>query len=202
MKIIPFYASGWEANSYLIINAQTAVLIDAGTPSKNILEALKKENAELKYILLTHGHFDHTISADALRDATNALLAIHENDAEMLEDAHKNALYTFMGRNDTLKPADILLTDNHKTELEDETVTVIHTPGHSRGSVCYLIGNALFTGDTLFDGGYGRCDLYGGNFEQLCASLSSLKTLDRSVTIYPGHGTSTTLNKALNYLNF
>lgn len=202
MKTIPFYGHGWEANSYLIIDNNEAALIDAGVPSKIVTEALEEENAKLKYILLTHGHFDHTVSVDALRESTGAKLAVHGEDEEMLSDAEKSALALFFGRYDKIKPCDISLKGGDKIELGSTEITVMHTPGHSKGSVCFLVGDSLFTGDTLFDGGYGRYDLHGGDFNKLCASLSSLKSLDRKLEIHPGHGGSAKLGDALDCLNF
>ena len=202
MKIIPFYAHGWESNSYLVISEGQAALIDAGAPVKVVTEAIEAQGAVLKYILLTHGHFDHTITADTLRKFSEVKLAVHENDAEMLGDAQKSALAMFFGRNDTVKPCEISLNDGDVIELGAEKISVIHTPGHSKGSVCYLVGSSLFTGDTLFDGGYGRYDLYGGDFHALCDSLSKLKSLDRELDIYPGHGNTEKLGTAINCLNF
>ena len=202
MKIINFYSSGWEANSYLLVSGNEAVLIDTGVPVKKLLDALENEGAKLKYILLTHGHFDHTITADKLRDATGARLAIHEDDDEMLSDAEKSALALFFGRYDTVRPSDLTIKDGDRLGFGADELTIIHTPGHSKGSVCCQIGNSLFTGDTLFNGGYGRYDLHGGNFNTLCASLAKLKELDGELDIYPGHGDSAKLAKALNYLNF
>ena len=202
MKIINFYSSGFESNSYLLISGLEAVLIDAGVPTKKVLDTLENEGAKLKYILLTHGHFDHTITADKLRDATGARLAIHEDDDEMLSDAEKSALALFFGRHDTVRPSDLTLKDGDRLGFGADELTIIHTPGHSKGSVCCQIGNSLFTGDTLFNGGYGRYDLHGGDFNTLCASLAKLKELDGELDIYPGHGDSAKLSKALNYLNF
>ena len=202
MKIIPFYARGWESNSYLVISGGQAALIDAGVSARLVLEALEKENAVLKYILLTHGHFDHTITADALREATKAKLIVHELDAEMLTDAEKSALAFFTGRKDTVKLCEQTVANGDVITLGDTRIKVIHTPGHSKGSVCYLAGNTLFTGDTLFDGGYGRFDLHGGPVETLCLSLKSLKTLDRDLDILAGHGSGAKLGEALDLLNF
>ena len=202
MKIIPFFARGWEANSYLVISEGQAALIDAGAPTKSILEALDSENAKLEYILLTHGHFDHTVTADALRKATGAKLIIHTDDEEMLADPEKSALASFLGRYDTVTPSEKTVTDGERIPLGKEEITVIHTPGHSKGSVCYLTADSLFTGDTLFDGGFGRYDLHGGDFMALRASLSRLKELDGKLDIFPGHGNSAKLENALNLLKF
>ena len=202
MKIIHFSPSGWEANSYLLVSGNEAVLIDAGVPVKKLLDTLENEGAKLKYILLTHGHFDHTVTADKLRDATGAQLVIHGADEEMLSDAEKSALAVFFGRYDTVRSSDVTIKDGDRLGFGEDELTIIHTPGHSKGSVCCQIGTSLFTGDTLFNGGYGRFDLHGGDFNTLCASLSKLKTLDGNLDIYPGHGDSAKLSKALNYLNF
>ncbi len=202
MKIIPFFARGWESDSYLLINGGEAALIDAGVSARLVLEALAKENAKLKHILLTHGHFDHTVSADKLREVTEAKLFVHTDDAEMLADPQKSALALFFGRYDTLSPCDGTLKDGDTIKLGDKEIKVIHTPGHSKGSVCYLVESTLFTGDTLFNGGYGRFDLYGGDFKALTSSLKKLGKLDPHLEIYPGHGDGTTLGKALKLLNF
>ena len=202
MKIIPFYARGWESNSYLIVSDGQAALVDAGISASRVQETLKKEGATLKYILLTHGHFDHTLSADTLREATDASLVIHGFDAEMLTDAEKSALAFFMGRHDTVNPCEKTVSEGDVVEIGSDKIRVIHTPGHSKGSVCYLVGNTLFTGDTLFNGGYGRFDLYGGDFKVLCSSLKLLKTLDADLDIMAGHGESTKLGEALDLLNF
>ena len=202
MKIIPFLPHGYESDSYLLVNSGEAALIDAGVPSGLVLEALAEEKAKLKYILLTHGHFDHTASADKLREVTEAKLFVHTDDAEMLADPQKSALALFFGRYDTLSPCDGTLEDGDSISLGGEEIKVIHTPGHSKGSVCYLAGDKLFTGDTLFNGGYGRFDLYGGDFKALTSSLKKLGKLDPHLEIYPGHGDGTTLGKALELLNF
>ena len=202
MKIIPFFACGWESNSYIIISDGQAALIDAGVSATAVLDALKEENAELKYILLTHGHFDHTSSADLIREATGAQLLIHAEDAEMLTDAEKSALAFFFGKYDTLAPCDRELNEGDLIQLGNEEISVMHTPGHSKGSVCYLVGNALFTGDTLFDGNYGRFDLYGGDRDALYGSLKRLASLDGKLEIFPGHNRSNTLRNALEPLYF
>lgn len=199
-KIIPFFSSGYESNSYLIISNGEAALIDAGVSSETVISTLNHECATLKYILLTHGHFDHTLSADELRRKTDAKLLIHKDDDEMLTDATKSALLTFFGKSDTVGHADGILTEGDIVTLGDESITVIHTSGHSKGSVCYKIGDSLFTGDTLFVGGYGRFDLYGGNEGDLLDSLKRLSMLDGGIPIYPGHGKSGAINDAINAL--
>ena len=200
MKLIPFYSTLWESNSYLLIDGTDALLIDAGVNAKDVVKHLERENAELRHILLTHGHFDHTVSVDTLREATGAKLLMHFADTEMLADAEKSALTVFFGTRSSHKPADITLSDGDAIPFGNTVIQVLHSPGHSRGSVCYLADNMLFSGDTLFDGGYGRCDLYGGDMNVLASSLGKLQTLDPNLTIYPGHGSSAPLGAALNNL--
>jgi len=200
MKCIPFWGMAWESNSFLLVHDGHAALIDAGVSAKTVLDALEAENVSLDLILLTHGHFDHTVSVDKLREATGATLAVHEDDAEMLTDAEKSALYHFFGTRSAHIPCDKTLSNGHTLSLGHKKIHVIHTPGHSRGSVCYRVDDMLFSGDTLFAQGYGRFDLYGGDMGQLAASLGSLRQLDEALTIYPGHGGATSLGEALENL--
>lgn len=201
MKIIPFYGVAWESNSYLVTEGDDAILIDAGVNCHTVAEQLAKEAVTLRTILLTHGHFDHIISIDGLREQTDAKLAIHSEDAEMLTDAEKSALYTFFGVRNSYRPCDISLSHGDIIPFGEHRIEVIHTPGHSRGSVCYKIGDVLFTGDTIFSSGYGRYDLYGGDIRMLTTSLKQLKDQNPSMTIYPGHGEPALLGTALNRLS-
>ena len=200
MKLFPFYGHGWESNCYVLISGSEALLVDAGIECSPVTSLLLRENATLRYIVLTHGHFDHTISVDTLRKETGAKLLIHEDDAEMLSDAEKSALYHFFGTRKAYQSAEHLLRDGDTISLGEETLRVIHTPGHSRGSICLLTDGMLLSGDTLFDGSYGRYDLYGGDAAMLFSSLKSLRNLDPSLTVHPGHGGPTLLGQALDSL--
>jgi glyoxylase-like metal-dependent hydrolase (beta-lactamase superfamily II) len=138
------------------------------------------------------------LSLDELRDAyPDAPVYLHRDDAELLADGEKNAFALFFGQDRAWRPADHLLTDGEIIRLGDTGIRVLHTPGHTRGSVCYLCGDDLITGDTIFASGYGRYDLYGGDWGALCASLRSLTELLPHLRIYPGHGPNTTLGQAL-----
>lgn len=200
MTVIPFTGLSWEANSYLVVSGTHAVLIDAGVSADVVKEELSRRGATLDAVLLTHGHFDHTISADKLRESFSVPVMIHEADAEMLMDAEKSALYYFFGTRSAHLPADRVLKEGDTIPLGDTVITVHHTPGHSLGSVCYRVEDALFTGDTIFSAGYGRCDLYGGDMHALAGSLASLRALKQDLTIYPGHGGASTLGAALDNL--
>ena len=166
---------------------------------------LEKNGLNLKGILLTHGHFDHILRAQELREATGAPLYIHELDAEMLNDADKNAYHTFTGKYFVIKKtADVLLHDADEITLGDEKIKVIHTPGHTKGSVCYDTGDSLITGDTIFAEGFGRCDLYGGNMSALKLSIKLLTEMAKTESrwIYPGHGGTSTLRQATENLKY
>ena len=126
---------------------------------------------------------------------------IHHEDAEMLVDGKKNAFYQFFGQERTFRPADRLLSDGEEIALGDEHIRVIHTPGHSRGSCCFLCGeDRLITGDTIFAEGFGRYDLFGGDVHLLKTSLGHLRTMNPRLRIYPGHGESTSLQSALEFI--
>ena len=199
MKIENLYPGAWGSNCYLLVSGTHAAVVDPSADANTIRNTLlQKYGATLDYILLTHGHFDHIVSVDTLREMTGAPLCIHKWDAEMLADSKKNAFYTFFRTERCYRPAERLLADDDKLSLGEETIRVIATPGHSQGSVCYLCnGEFLITGDTLFENGYGRYDLWGGNASALFSSLSSLRELDQNLTIYPGHGGSARLGDAL-----
>jgi glyoxylase-like metal-dependent hydrolase (beta-lactamase superfamily II) len=124
---------------------------------------------------------------------------LDKNDAEFLSDGEKNAFALFFGQERVWKPADVLLHADDEIQVGDATFTVVHTPGHSPGSVCYLCQakGVMFTGDTLFADNIGRCDLWGGSYATIRDSLRALRSYDGTLTIYPGHGDTNRLSKAL-----
>ncbi|MBO5883196.1 MAG: MBL fold metallo-hydrolase [Clostridia bacterium] len=197
MKIIPICPESFASNTYALISSGHALIVDPSVSVDAIKKATEKENAIIDGIILTHGHFDHVLSMDELRAAENVKVYIHKNDSELLTDGRKNAFYEFFRRERAFGAADVLLSNEDTIRLGEETVKVIHTPGHTEGSVCYLADGILVTGDTLFAGTIGRCDLYGGNDEKIRNSLSVLRTLPTDLMIYPGHGSSCTLGYAL-----
>ncbi len=199
MQIINLFPGSYNSNCYILVHNKEALVIDPSASAKAILERVQKEGAELKGILLTHGHFDHIVSIDTLRRACPVPLMIHKEDAEMLEDGTKNAFTFFFGMDISYRPAERLLVGGDKINLGGMDIEVIHLPGHSKGSVCYYIPGerTMFTGDLLFAQGYGRADLHGGNAFTLRTSLCALRQYPKNVTIYPGHGESSLLGRAL-----
>lgn len=198
MQIISLCAGSWGSNCYLLINGAHAAVVDPSVKPESILNRLADEGATLDYILLTHGHFDHIVSLDSLRQIANVPAMIHMEDAELPSDALKNGFYYFFRMEQTYRTPEQTFSDGEILRLGNEEIRVIHTPGHTAGSVCYLCNNEfLITGDTLFDEGRGRTDLYGGNETQLLLTLQSMRKLPQSLPIYPGHGAPATLGIAL-----
>ena len=207
MQIHTLYPGSWLSNCYILVSQgedgkNHAAVIDPSAPTDEILSLLEGEEAVLDMIIMTHGHFDHIMSLDELRDATGAPAYIHENDAEMLTDSTKNA-YSFFFRDEfTQGQADKTLADGDIIKIGNESLTVIHLPGHSRGSIALLCDGFILTGDTLFSEGFGRYDLHGGNALILKESLNRLKALDQDLRIYAGHGTSARLDSALKAISY
>ena len=196
MKVSRIFAGEFGSNCWLIADdTSEAAVIDPSPEIDIIKEALESRGVTLKYILLTHGHFDHMTSCDTLRDFTGAPLAIHRADADALVNSYFNCSRVFMNCDIVYRPAEILLEDGDELKFGTLTVKTIHTPGHTKGSCCFLIGDCLFTGDTLFDGSVGRCDLPGGDERELMQSLEKLRSMDLDYKLYTGHGSNTTLSK-------
>ena len=197
MNVISLYPESFASNCYLMISEGHAFAVDPSISSDAIQNALLRENAMLDGILLTHGHFDHMLSLDLLRQHTGAQAYIHEDDAYRLTDGRANAFYTFFGKERVWAPAEHTLSHNQCLRLGKEEIRVLHTPGHTEGCCCFLCDGKLITGDTVFAESYGRCDLPGGSLAQLRESFSYLRTLPRDLVIYPGHGSTSRLGDAL-----
>ncbi len=168
--------------------------VDIGNDADKLLDYLKAHNLTLKAILLTHGHYDHIGGVEAVRKATGAAVYIHEKDEIMLKSAAHNLAAQITPLPYTPVTAYETITDGAEILVGSRTFTVLHTPGHTSGGVCYLAENVICSGDTLFDGSIGRTDL-GGNVTEMKASLKRLAALDGDFDVYPGHGASTTLDR-------
>lgn len=203
MKIIHNKVGPIHTNCFIVFDENTnkACVIDPGEKALLLLEQIKENNLSLEYILLTHGHFDHIIAVKKLQDATGAKVVIHKNDAKMLDKAYVNQHYGKYIRGEYEQPKiDILAVDGTEIAVSDKLLaTFINTKGHTKGSCVIKIENSLFTGDTLFAGECGRCDLEGGNFEQMLESLKRLYELDGNFDVYPGHEGFSTLEEERKY---
>ena len=186
-----------EVNCYILGSKidNTAIVIDAGGHPEDILHLLKKHKLTLQLIMNTHAHFDHVGGIRHLQDITGAKFLLHQGDISLLNylDDQTN---TFGLPEISIPRIDRHLVDNEEIPLGDGVVRVIHTPGHSPGSVCFLLDDAVFTGDTLFAGSIGRTDLYGGSYTKIINSIKTrLFTLDDFTVVYPGHGAPTTIGE-------
>lgn len=195
MRIKHRALGGIGANCYFVtIDGQTAV-IDPGYPSPWLLEKTREYGDSVKYILLTHRHADHLMGLSFVKEQTGAHVAVHELDAAATDSPEVSRCMEIYGKPQVPVQADILLRDGDTLPLGQETIKVLHTPGHSAGSVCFLIGDSIFSGDTLFEGTVGRTDLPSGDYSQMMASVAKLAALDGEYQVYPGHGGETTLNE-------
>lgn len=186
----------YQANAYLLLpqDSRAALLIDPGDDLELLKKTLADSARTLKVILLTHGHFDHMLAAQPLSRITGAPVFIHSLDEELLSSAYLNCYNADCSVLPCPKDfeADLLEAD---FRFEGLHFDVLHTPGHTKGSVCFYDAEnkCLFSGDTLFRAGFGRMDLPGGSPAQMRASLKRLFDLPSDTLVYCGHGESTTI---------
>jgi glyoxylase-like metal-dependent hydrolase (beta-lactamase superfamily II) len=193
MEIIPVESGPVDTIGYLVIDSGTrsAILIDTPYQSSvRILKFIKDMQVELKAILLTHTHWDHTADAAVINHHTNADVYVHEADAYRLSDPQKHTVFTLPFK---LEPVTNPVIIQHGDSLAFGSLIfdVVHTPGHTEGGVCFLENNnkVIFTGDTIFYSSIGRTDLPGGDYKQLIGSINErLLNLPDDYNIYPGHG--------------
>lgn len=188
-------------NNYLLIDEETkeAILIDCSRSDDDIMEYVKQEKLNLKYILLTHGHYDHVLGLSYFQNKYNVDFWVHKNDIFFIENLN---LFTKIKENTDIPKIKNIFDENKKFYLGKKQIKVIHTPGHTEGSCCFLIDNYLFSGDTMFFENCGRTDLYGGNLEDLKKSLYKLLLLPPKTIVYPGHGKATTIEHEKETYNF
>ena len=180
--ILKSFPVGWlSTNCYVVGCEETreAAVIDPGMESKAetepILDYIKQNGLHIKYIINTHGHPDHVAGNAAMKEATGAPILIHESNSEHVQ-------------------ADRKLGDGDVLEVGTLKLVVLHTPGHTKDGISLLADNVVFTGDALFAGSIGRTDFFGGSYEELIRSIKTkLLSLLDSITVYPGHGPSTTI---------
>jgi len=185
-----------ETNCYVIWDRDTraAAVIDPGDEAERIAAIVESNGLRVERILLTHGHFDHMFCAGELARQYGARVGMHESDVWLLSDGLGVAEpYYDLSEHVPVTPDD-LLKDGDVIALGESTVTVLHTPGHSAGGLCFVTDAGVFCGDTIFAGSVGRTDFPTGSFDTLIASISSkLLSLDDATPLLPGHGPATTV---------
>ena len=197
MKVYCIDGRGLSSNTYILENNGEAFIFDPSAKEKEISDVLDKIGATPVAIVLTHGHFDHTLTLSDVREKYGVPVMIHTKDNEMLGDSEKNAGKLLIWKRFDNDPADKTFDDGDVLLMGGHKVKVLHTPGHTKGSCCFIADGIMISGDTIFAQGFGRYDLYGGDGQVLFSTLNSFKELDGSLRIYPGHGESALLSDAL-----
>ncbi|KEI03828.1 MBL fold metallo-hydrolase [Clostridium botulinum] len=185
MKIKRIPAGMYGANCYVLIDEETMVgcIIDPGGDADRLVNIIDEFNIEVKFILLTHGHMDHVGGVEILREKYNVPVYINGKDKELMEKGTE-----VFGRIWSKTSEDKELKDGEILKLGNLDIKCMETPGHTPGGMSFLVNNVVFTGDTLFRGSVGRCDLPGGNQSQLIESIKSkLMILDDEIVVLPGH---------------
>lgn len=194
MKVDALPLGNLNTNCYFLISEDTkeAVIIDPADQGEVIINKIKSDELDVKYIILTHAHFDHMGALDQIKEFTKAPIVIHDEENGALSDKNLNLSFAFRSPNPESE-ADIIVKDKDTLPFSNDKLTFIHTPGHTKGSMCIKINDILFSGDTLFYLSMGRVDFPGGNMNEMSQSLAKLMTLGDDTIVYPGHGDSTTI---------
>ena len=195
MIIKQYMAGPINANNYLVADEKSkeAVLIDCSEKVQKVFDDVKELGLKVKYILLTHGHFDHVMGIDETKKELDAKVFINKNDEEQLQMS-QTILATFGIYLDKNPDYDEYINKDTELSIGDIPIKVLETPGHTEGGVCYLIEDNLFSGDTLFKNYVGRTDLPGGNYAKLENSIRNvLYKLPDNTKVFPGHNDMTTI---------
>ncbi len=187
-KIIKLVVGELQENCFILFDEnKDAFIVDPGASSENIIEAIEKNDLNIKYILLTHGHFDHVGAVAALKKRFKAPIYLNKNDRNFLENP-KEVRESAFGLQIEAANVDVFVNDGDEIPFSDDKIKVIASPGHTIGSVCYLFKNYLFAGDTLFNGSIGRTDFPESDNSLMMESLKKLKELDDDIYVLSGHG--------------
>ncbi|MDQ6709265.1 MAG: MBL fold metallo-hydrolase [Candidatus Dormibacteraeota bacterium] len=199
LEISAFSDELFGENCYVVRRRDTssAVVIDPGLQVHEVLDHVETTGLRVEHILLSHGHIDHVAGVPVLQPATGARVAMHEGDRTIL-DWEQFAQLPFLPAAFRPFSVDLELTDDSTLALQDVSLRILHTPGHTEGSVCFLFGLDCFAGDTLFQRGIGRTDLPGGSSEKIVISIRTvLYALPAKTVVHPGHGARTTIEEEM-----
>ncbi|MDI9567594.1 MAG: MBL fold metallo-hydrolase [Bacillota bacterium] len=195
MEIKVYVLGELATNCYLVIcrDSKEAIVIDPGGDPAPVLDELEREGLKLRYIINTHGHMDHIEGNQSLQEATGAPILIHKEDAGMLTSPAQN-LSLFVGPELVSPPPGRLLADGDEISWGKQSLRVLHTPGHTPGSISLAGGGVVFSGDTLFARSVGRTDFPGGSMGKLLVGIrEKLLALPPETRVLPGHGPETTI---------
>lgn len=195
---------GHITNCYLVYGQnRDGILIDAGYDYNKILGEVEKNRVNVKYIVITHGHADHIGAVEKIQKYLKCKVIVHEMDYKKLISLEENYSDMFDIKKQELKDEYIMkIKSGYTLDVGDLKLEFIHTPGHTSGSICIYEKeeNILFTGDTIFEDCYGRCDLYSASIDEMASSVNKLFSRFSNITIYPGHGNSCNIEKSKKYI--
>lgn len=197
MKVLKYAFAPMDCNSYIVADEnQNCVIIDLGGDFSQIEGIIEENNLKVLGVLFTHGHFDHVLGAASAKSRGIKLYA-SALDGEMLKSSD-GCLASYVGI-DYTPVDDFVVVSEGELNIGDFNIKVLETPGHTIGSLTYIIGENMFTGDVLFEGSIGRTDLPTGDVDEIKKSVNRLIGLDFNYNVYPGHGYSTTIDKEKKY---
>ena len=202
MKLVCLETGLMRSNSYLLINEDenTAILVDCGGDGQEVILAARQRGIIIAAVLLTHGHADHIEGVARVVEEFGCSVYMHRYDADYPKRAECNLSARIYLQPKTYDFVPQMTEDGEQLDVAGFAVEVIHTPGHTMGSVCYRVGNILFTGDTLFRESVGNDFPPFGNLETEIESIRErLFSLGEDLVCYPGHGDSTTLSHEMKY---
>lgn len=194
MIISEFVVGPLESNCFIIGDeaSKECFITDPGDEPDRLMDSISKNNLKVKYLVITHAHFDHVGALPELRKETGAKIVMHKADLPIYERSHEHAqMWGF--EIDPLPPPDVFVADGDIITVGNLNFEILHTPGHSPGCICIYGEGIVLTGDTLFAGSVGRTDLPGGDIMRLRMSFKRLMTLPDGIRVLPGHGPETTI---------
>lgn len=195
MKIKRLMLGELGTNCYAVSDDDYAFVVDPADESEELISfAEQNKNKEYKYILLTHSHIDHILGVEKIKEIWNCPIVIGAKEAESLENPRENLSTYIFGKEYSIS-ADLTVKNGELIPLGSAEISVLETPGHTKGSVCYILGDNMFSGDTLFKGTIGRTDFPTSSTEEMAKTLEMLSKIERDYNLYPGHDEATTLFK-------
>lgn len=207
MKIQLFIENPIQTNCWVLIDEETneAIIIDLGGGYSKIKKYLNENNANLKFVLCTHGHFDHIMGIPEMQESSDNI-PVYMNQKDEVLAKNINEMLNYFGMRGNLPSVKITKFIDENTKdlyIGKNNIEIIETPGHTQGGICFKINDLLFSGDSLFNREIGRCDLPGGDYNTLIHSLKTkIITLPENIKVFPGHGGKTTIAEEKKYNSY